>query len=84
MVTLRGLAYNQASEAAGDPAYGHVTTHTESHEAPKRRNSEERATKERTVWQCNYCDSEVSGLILGRVRGYLAGQPLLAMACGLS
>ena len=41
--TLR-VANNRASEVAGDPAYGHVTTRTESYEAPKRRNSEERGT----------------------------------------
>ena len=28
MATLRGLANNRVSEVAGDPAYGHVTTHT--------------------------------------------------------
>ena len=50
MATLRGLANNRASEAADDPAYGHVATRTDSHEAPKRHNSEERVTKKRTVW----------------------------------
>ena len=84
MATLRGLANNRVSEAADDPAYGHVTTHTESYEAPKRRNSEERVTKERAIWGCNYCDGELSGLILGRVRGNLAGLLLLAMACDIS
>ena len=32
----------------------------------------------------NYCDGEFSGPILGRVRWHLAGQPLLATACGNS
>ena len=86
MVTLHGLANvnNRTSKAAGDPAYGHLTTRTEPYEAHKRRNSEERVTKEHTVWRCSYCDGESSGLIIGRVRGHLAGQPLFAMACGIS
>ena len=40
MAELRGLANNRASEATDDPAYGHVPTHTESYESPKRRNSD--------------------------------------------
>ena len=60
MATLRGLANvnnPRVSEAADDPAYGHVMTHTraESYEAPKRRNSEERVTKERTVQMAGRC-----------------------------
>ena len=46
MAELRSLANNRASEAADDPAYGHVTTRTESYGAPNRRNS---VTKERTI-----------------------------------
>ena len=76
MVTLRGLANNRVFVAADDPAYDHVTRHTESYEAPERRNSEERVTKERTAWRYKYCDGEFPGLILGRVREHLAGQPL--------
>ena len=44
MATLRGLANNRVPEAAHDPAYGHVTTQTESYEAPKRRGSGETIT----------------------------------------
>ena len=84
MATLCGLANNRASEKAVDSAYDHVTTRTESYKAPKRRNSEERITKEHTVWRCSYCDGEFSGLVLGWVRGHLAGQPILAMPCGIS
>ena len=83
MAELRGLANNRASEAAGDPAHGHVTTRTESYEAHKRRNSDKLVTKERTVWRCKYCEGEFFGLALARVRGHLAGQPLLAAACGI-
>ena len=86
MAELCGLANNRASAAgaADGPAYGHVTMRTESYEAPKRRKSDKLVTKERTIWMCNYCNSEFSGLVLVRVRGHLAGQPLLAMACGIS
>ena len=42
MVTLRVLDNNRVSEAADDPACGHVT-HTESYGTPKRRNSGKRA-----------------------------------------
>ena len=84
MAELRGLANNRASEAADDPVYGHVATRTESYEAPKRCNNNKLVTKERTIERCNYCDSEFPGLILARVRGHLAGQPLLAAACGIS
>ena len=82
--TLRCLANNWAFKVADDLAYGRVTTRTASHEAPKRRNSGGRVTKEHTVRRCNYCGGEFSGLILGRVCRHLAGQPLLAMACGIS
>ena len=84
MAELRGLANNRTSEAAGDPAYGHVATRTESCEAPKRRNIDKLVTKERTIWRYNYCDGELNGLALARVRGHLAGQPILAAACGIS
>ena len=82
MTTLRSLANNRASKAAGGLAYGHVTTHIESYEAPERRNSEERVSKQSTIWQCSYYDGELTGLILTRVRWHPAGQPLLATACG--
>ena len=49
MAPLRGLANNRVAEAADGPAYGHATTYTESYEALKRRSSEVRVTKERTV-----------------------------------
>ena len=77
---------NRASEAAAtdDPAYGHVTTRTESYEAPRRHNSDKLVTKERTIWRCNYYDGEFFGLVLARARGHLTGQPLLTMAGGIS
>ena len=86
MAELRGLANNRvrASEAAGDPAFGHVATRTESYEAPKRRNSDKLVAKERTIWRCSYCDGEFPGLVFARVGGHLAGQPLLAAVCGIS
>ena len=40
---------NRASEVADDLAYGHVTRRTELYDAPKRRNNEDRITKERAV-----------------------------------
>ena len=45
-----------------------MATHTESYEARRRYNSEERVAKDRTVWQCNYGDGKFSDLITGRVR----------------
>ena len=69
---------------ADDPACSHVMTRTESYEVPKWRNSDKLVTMERTIWRCSYCGGEFSGLVLARVCGYLAGQPILATVCGIS
>ena len=37
-----------------------------------------------TIWWCDYCGGEFSGLTIARVRGHLAGQSLLTTACGIS
>jgi hypothetical protein len=83
MATLRGKTPNGSSFASSDPCYQYITTRTEEYEAPERRGSDKMVTKTRTLWECNFCDEEFTGVLLGRMRGHFSGNKLFATAAGI-